>query len=161
MPGDTPTRDRGAEWFAHVDPATGEAGLRFSCTMCGHCCTGPEGYVLVTPEEIDALATRMGLSREAFTERFTHMTLKGRSLIETQTGEGMDCVFLDRVKVPGKAVCGVYEDRPAQCRSWPFWPSVVRTRDAWERTRRGCPGMGKGTHYSVTQIRVLRDSFDI
>jgi hypothetical protein len=29
-------------------PRPGTIGLRFKCTMCGNCCTGPEGYVLVT-----------------------------------------------------------------------------------------------------------------
>ncbi len=151
----------GAEWFARPDPRTGEAGLAFSCTMCGRCCTGPEGFVLVDDREIDALAARMGVSREAFIEKFTRMTIKGRSLAERETEFGMDCIYLDRTTIPGKAVCGVYEDRPKQCRTWPFWPSNLTSRSAWERAKRVCPGMDKGTRYTVQQIRIQRDQVDI
>ncbi len=35
-------------------------GLRFTCTMCGKCCTGDPGYVWVTDEELAALAKFLG-----------------------------------------------------------------------------------------------------
>lgn len=145
------------EWFAE----DGGEGLRFACTMCGNCCSGPEGYVLVSDEESVALAARLGVSLERFLEVYTHKTREGRSLREVKGAGGMDCVFLDRASVPGKAVCGVYEDRPRQCRTWPFWPSVVKTRQRWERAKRSCPGMDKGKVVSVQQVRVMRDSFEI
>lgn len=154
-----PEGDR--EWFAPVDPRTGDPGLRFSCTMCGNCCSGPEGYVLVSDEEARRLALRLNLSTPEFLNRYTHTTSAGRSLIERETHAGRDCVFLDRDTVPGKAVCGVYEDRPAQCRTWPFWPSNLVSRAAWERSRRACPGMDKGKLYTVQQVRVQRDAFKI
>lgn len=148
------------EWFAQPD-ASGETGLRFGCTLCGNCCTGPEGYVLVTDEETAALAGRLGVGVDEFVLRYTHATARGRSLTERPSAAGMDCVFLDREAVPGKAVCGVYQDRPAQCRTWPFWKSNVGSRRAWERGKQVCPGMDTGTRYSVQQIRVLRDVIDI
>jgi hypothetical protein len=126
--------------------------------------------VLVTEAEIGALAARLGVSPAEFVTRFTHMTTKGRSLNEVESRgphpaiEGdvrRDCVFLDRTGVPGRAVCGVYEDRPAQCRTWPFWPSVVRSREAWDRATRICPGMNRGTLVPVEQVRVLRDRVQI
>ena len=129
--------------------------------MCGNCCTGPEGYVLVSDDEAAALAARLGLETAVFLERYTHTTREGRSLIETRSEIGFDCVFLDRMKVPGKAVCGVYEDRPLQCRTWPFWPSVVASRASWERAKRTCPGIDKGRAYTVQQVRILRDAFNI
>ncbi len=148
------------EWFENSGTG-GEPGLCFECTMCGNCCTGPEGYVLVSDAEVTALSLRLGLSREAFLERYTHVTSVGRSLIEITTERGNDCVFLDRVRVPGKAVCGVYEDRPMQCRTWPFWKSNLVSRHSWERAKRVCPGIDKGARVSVTQIRVRRDSIEI
>ena len=143
------------EWFSQGP------GLAFSCTMCGRCCTGPEGYVIVSDAECQALAARLGLTAEDFKDRYTHKTSQGRSLNEHKTEHGYDCIFLDREKIPGKAVCGVYEDRPAQCRTWPFWKSNLTSKSAWERAKRTCPGMDKGRVYSVQQIRVLRDVVDI
>ncbi len=151
----------GAEWFAAPDPATGERGLRFSCTMCGNCCSGPEGYVLVSDAETAALAGRLGISVEEFIVKFTRSTREGRSLVERETFAGLDCVFLDRVSQPGKAVCGVYDVRPAQCRTWPFWISLLSTRESWERAGRTCPGLGKGPLHGVQQIRIMRDTIRV
>lgn len=150
----------GAEWFEHADE-TGEPGLRFSCTMCGNCCTGPEGYVMVSDDEAAALAKRFGLSVDQFLGLYTHVSQHGRSLNERQTDAGRDCVFLDREKVPGKAVCGVYEDRPAQCRTWPFWKSNLASRYAWQRAKRVCPGMDGGKRFTPVEIRIARDRVDI
>ena len=152
-----------AEWFALPDAANGRdgTGLRFSCTMCGNCCTGPEGYVLVSDDEAGALARRLGLGVDDFVARYTRVTREGRSLTERLTAAGYDCVFLDRETMAGKAVCGVYEDRPRQCRTWPFWPSNLRSRAAWEKAKRICPGMDKGQLHELVQVRVARDGFEI
>jgi Fe-S-cluster containining protein len=151
------------EWFAQPDADSGRdgTGLSFSCTLCGNCCSGPEGYVIVSDAEIAALARRLGVPVRAFIDEYTHMTGEGRSLNEKKSSGGLDCVFLDREKIPGKAVCGVYEDRPIQCRTWPFWPSVVRTKNTWERAKRTCPGIDQGKRHTLVQIRIARDSFDI
>lgn len=154
------------DWFddpaqAGDGSAAREAGLRFSCTMCGNCCSGPEGYVLVSDEEATAIARRLGLPVEEFLREYTHVTAEGRSLKEKRTAHGLDCIFLDRQTVPGKAICGIYEDRPTQCSTWPFWPSVVKSRGSWDRASRNCPGMNKGRLYPPEQIRILRDSFSI
>ena len=158
---DSSDLEKGPEWFDRPDNTTGESGLSFGCTLCGSCCTGAGGYVLFTPDEADALARRLGLSTEEFIRRYTHETSAGLSLSEVRSDFGLDCVFLDREKIPGRAVCGVYEDRPMQCRTWPFWRSNLSSPAAWSRASRGCPGMNKGTHYTVQQIRVLRDKVDI
>jgi uncharacterized protein len=145
-------------WFERPDPTgrttTGERGLRFSCTLCGNCCTGAPGFVRFTDAEGQRIADRLGLSFAQFLDRYTHMTPAGRSLTERETEFGQDCVFLDRETVPGKAVCGVYEDRPGQCKTWPFWPDNTARRNEWERAARGCPGMNKGTLYSPEHIRL-------
>lgn len=149
------------EWFARPDAPEGGAGLRFTCTMCGNCCTGPHGFVIVSDAECEGLARRLGITVDQFKAQHTHIMSEGRSLNEKRTTFGLDCIFLDRKKIPGKAVCGVYEDRPAQCRSWPFWPSLLKSRSAWESAGKTCPGLGKGQLHTLTQIRIHRDSVEI
>jgi Fe-S-cluster containining protein len=150
--------DTRGDWFDDYDPSG--PGLRFGCTMCGNCCTGPEGYVLYSEAEGAAIAARLGISVEEFIRDYTKETMLGRSLREKPSERGLDCVFLDRQRVPGKAVCGIYEDRPEQCRTWPFWKSLVQSRHAWETAKRMCPGLDRGRLIPPEQIRILRDKVD-
>jgi len=145
------------DWFEEPDPRSGRPGLRFRCTMCGNCCTGPEGYVHLTDEENSALAARLNISKDDFLRDYTRDTVFGRSLKERATPHGLDCIFLDRDSIPGKAICGVYEDRPAQCRTWPFWPSIITSRRTWETAKRTCPGIDTGPLISPSQIRIQRN----
>jgi Fe-S-cluster containining protein len=112
-------------------------GLKFRCTQCGNCCTGAPGYVWVNKEEIEALARRLSMSVEDFERDYVRKVGIRKSLIEYDNG---DCVFFD-----GESRrCTVYEDRPRQCRTWPFWESNVRTPEAWQQTCEVCPGSGQG-----------------
>ncbi len=140
------------EWY--------DEGLRFGCTQCGNCCTGPPGYVWFNEEEGRALAQRIGVSEREFYRRFARREDDGRwTLIERETEHGHDCIFLDRTTAPGKAVCGVYEARPAQCRTWPFWPENLRTPRTWHSVKRNtpCPGMDRGQLVPIEAIRIQRD----
>ena len=120
-------------------------GLQFECSQCGDCCTGAPGYVWVNGEEIAALAEHLGLPVEEFERKFVRKVGVRKSLIEYGNG---DCVFFD-----GKArKCTVYEARPKQCRTWPFWDSNIRSPAAWQQTCEVCPGSGRGKLHTVEEI---------
>lgn len=119
-------------------------GLRFKCTGCGDCCTGGPGYVWVTQAEIDALATRLEMTPAAFERQYVRKVGVRRSLKERKN---YDCVFLD-----AERRCTVYEDRPLQCRTWPFWNSNLKSPEAWQHTCEVCPGSGTGKLYSLEKI---------
>lgn len=124
-------------------------GLRFECTQCGDCCTGAPGYVWVNSEEIAALAAAAGESVEEFEQLYVRKVGIRKSLREYPNG---DCVFFDGQK----RACSVYDARPRQCRSWPFWDSNVRSRTAWQATCAACPGSGQGRLYSLDEIEQQR-----
>jgi uncharacterized protein len=120
-------------------------GLKFACTGCGDCCTGAPGYVWLSPTEIEAMAAVVGLPVEEFQRRHVR-TVRGRkSLIEYANG---DCVFFD-----GKSrKCGVYDARPQQCRTWPFWKSNLATPTAWQQIADRCPGCNRGRRVPFGKI---------
>jgi len=122
-----------------------EAGLRFTCTGCGNCCTGAPGYVWVNQQEINDLAARLDMSVEAFEAQFVRYVGIRRSLVEYENG---DCVFFDNKS----RKCTVYDERPRQCRTWPFWKSNLRTPQSWEETCQACPGSGHGKLYQLEAI---------
>jgi Fe-S-cluster containining protein len=119
-------------------------GLAFSCTRCGACCTGAPGYVWVSDEEIERLAEFRGETPEQFAAKFVRRVEDRHSLIEKPGG---DCIFWDK-----SAGCTVYNARPIQCRTWPFWPENVETPADWTHVRKICPGSGRGRLYSVDEI---------
>lgn len=94
----------------------GEAG--FACECCGACCSGADNEVIVSPDEIDALAEVTGLSPEDIAEpypewfeehgeRFTFSWILRR-------GKDGNCMFLKDNR------CTVYAHRPDICRTYPF-----------------------------------------
>ncbi len=112
-------------------------GLRFKCTGCGACCTGAPGYVWVNKAEIEAIAAAIRLDVETFEKRYVRQVGIRKSLVEFPNG---DCVFFDTAK----RICCVYDVRPRQCRTWPFWASNLRSPEAWTRTCSQCHGADHG-----------------
>ncbi len=137
-------------------------GLRFTCTQCGNCCTGPPGYVWFDEDEVRAMAGALRMEVRSFLRRFAHKVNGYWSLNEIRNGSLYDCVFLERDD-QGRALCRVYETRPRQCRTWPFWPENLETPKDYQRAAVHCPGMarglsGKGRFYPLEKIRVIRDN---
>ena len=131
-------------WYA-------ESGLKFNCSQCGDCCTGAPGYVWVNKEEIAKLAAAAGIEDvEEFERLYVRKIGIRKSLKEFPNG---DCVFFDSET----RKCQVYQARPRQCRTWPFWDSNLRTPEAWEATCEICPGSGRGKLYSIEEIEQRRN----
>jgi len=125
------------------------AGLKFTCSQCGDCCTGAPGHVWVNNEEIAALAKLRGLAVAEFEEQFVRRVGTRKSLIEFPNG---DCILFD-----GQTrKCTVYEARPRQCRTWPFWDSNLTTAADWKQTCKVCPGSGQGQLHSLGEIEAQR-----
>ena len=65
---------------------------------------------------------------------------------------------MDRTKIKGKAVCSLYEARPMQCRTWPFWPELLDSQISWKEAKSGkdgCPGLDNGKSFSVDEINQI------
>ena len=124
-------------------------GLKFTCSQCGDCCTGAPGHVWVNNEEIVALARLVQLPVEQFEDQYVRRVGARKSLIEFPNG---DCVFFD-----GQSrKCTVYDARPRQCRTWPFWESNLKTPEDWKHTCAVCPGSGQGKLHTLEEIESQR-----
>jgi Fe-S-cluster containining protein len=129
-------------------------GLRFQCIGCGGCCIGAPGYVWVNKAEIQAMASVLGLEVEQFEKTYVRLVGVRKSLVEYPNG---DCVFFD----DRTRRCRVYEVRPRQCRTWPFWASNLHTPEHWQQTCRGCPGANHGRLVSLREIRAQLDAIHV
>lgn len=133
-------------------------GLAFTCTGCSKCCR-MDGDVWLAPEESVAICQFLNVDEETF--RILYVRNESISRLNdnekwlclvrgggTQEGQGVPeetgntpdssegdppssssagCVFLDPF---GK--CSIYPVRPIQCRTYPFWPSLLEDRETWE-----------------------------
>jgi Fe-S-cluster containining protein len=125
-------------------------GLRFSCTRCGHCCGGAPGTIRVTDEEISDLAAHLHEADDSFRGKYARKIRGGG--ISLKEKPNRDCIFYDRT-----GGCSVYAFRPRQCRTWPFWSSVVHSPDTWQEASESCPGMKTGPLHDGDAIAATAD----
>ncbi|MEZ4871893.1 MAG: YkgJ family cysteine cluster protein [Bdellovibrionales bacterium] len=115
-----------------------ENGIQWQCQGSGKCCTshGEYGWVFLTKKDIKRFAAYFGVSVPQFKKLYCDQADGVWHLKESSKND--DCMFLINKK------CSVYEARPSQCRTWPFWPDTISAR-AWKKDVASfCPGVGKG-----------------
>ncbi|MCG8452462.1 MAG: YkgJ family cysteine cluster protein [Spirochaetales bacterium] len=121
-------------------------GVRFECTSCGHCCRHEPGYVFLSQNDLTRLAQGMGMKEKDFISKHCRRVDLGvavrLSLLEKSNN---DCIFWDEG-------CTVYEHRPLQCRTYPFWPAIMDSQEAWDEESKECPGMNHGALRSKKEI---------
>ena len=123
------------------------AGLRFDCTRCQRCCRIDPGVVLLSQNDLDQLAAYLNLSEREVRERYCRaVDMGGVTQLSLREQANYDCVFWD------EGGCSVYEARPLQCRSFPFWPAQLADQESWRRAGEDCPGIGIGPLHSGVEI---------
>lgn len=136
-------------------------GIRFQCQGSGQCCVshGEYGFVYVTAGDRKRMAKLRGISTSEFTRKYC---LKEEGLFRLKDGEPLNletwqadgsakatakpCIFLVNKR------CAIYEARPTQCRTWPYWPETMSAK-AWKKdVVQFCPGVDKGRVWSREEI---------
>jgi Fe-S-cluster containining protein len=123
-----------------------KSGVVFQCQGSGKCCTshGEYGFVYMTKKDRSRMAKHLGLTLIEFTKKHCDRTDGFFHLKEDP--KNPDCLFLKNKR------CTVYEARPTQCRTWPFWPDTMSAK-AWKAdVVNFCPGVGKGSKITAEQI---------
>jgi Fe-S-cluster containining protein len=106
-----------------------------ACIECqARCCRGESGYIYVTNTEANAICEYLDIEMKEFVDSYLFKKGYKYSIKERVVGDEHECIFYDH-KTNG---CGIYEARPTQCRTFPFW-DYFKTRV--EELKLECPGV--------------------
>ncbi len=126
-------------------------GIKFECNRCGKCCTC-EGYVFMFKKDIDALIDNEGFTKEELSLKYLS-SFNNYTVLRSNFDNS--CIFWDK-KIKG---CMIYKNRPTQCRTYPFWNTVLRSEEHFNEEKNFCKGIGKGKLFTKEEIDKLRDTY--
>lgn len=93
------------------------------------------------------MSNALGLNHEEFIETYCRYVPMGSfKMLSLKEKDNYDCIFLC------KEGCKVYQARPRQCRTYPFWAHVLESEESWKEEAKSCPGIGKGKLYTKKEI---------
>lgn len=125
-----------------------EERLEFSCTRCSACCGGAPGFVFLSLNDLASLLAHTGLEFPEFFRLYAKFVDNGTGLsVSLREKQNFECIFL------GRNGCEVYEARPIQCSTYPFWQGIVDSLKDWQQESSDCPGIGIGDCVSPERIK--------
>ena len=106
------------------------------CNSCqGNCCIGESGNIWINRQEIDKLSNHLNISLDEVYSKFLEKRGYKYSLKETRLSQdNYACIFFDL----DKKQCSIYDARPTQCRTFPFWDYF---KDNKEEVIKECPAI--------------------
>jgi uncharacterized protein len=120
-------------------------GLRFECQPgCTKCCE-QQGFVYLSPEDVERIAAHFRMTSREFEKRYVYRT---KHRLRLRVPRRQQCPFLR------EGGCSIHAVKPVQCRIFPFWPELVRSKREWKKAARWCPGIGKG---ELVQIAAAKE----
>ena len=135
-------------------------GLHFSCKRCSSCCRYESGFVFLSEKDASRLAAALNMGHGEFQSVFCRWISveNGRSQLSLKEKSNFDCIFWTLNKNDGtESGCSVYNERPLQCRAFPFWSSMLSSKEGWEAAAGDCPGIGQGSFHSFESINKWLD----
>jgi len=121
-------------------------GLPFGCTSCGRCCHN-EGEVWLDSDEFSDLVLHLKMPPRTVVDHYVDTVMNGWTRLKNNGAkDAMDdrCVFLG----PDGKQCTIYEARPVQCRTYPFWPRLLTNQGEWDKEA-VVPDDVEGKHWSA------------
>jgi len=106
-----------------------------ACKNCaGNCCIGESGYIWVDPSKILDISNFLEIPLDSFYEKYLKKVKYRFSLKEIEYNGGYKCIFFDEKK----RECKIYDVRPTQCKTFPFWEHFKTNIKEVENE---CPGI--------------------
>ena len=123
-------------------------GINFECQSSGNCCVSRDsyGYVYLSMDDLKRFSKYFNITVKDFKLQYCQTTDGFIHLKEKKNLNGK-CIFLKNKR------CTVYESRPSQCKTWPFWNENMHAKVWNEDIAVNCPGIGKGKKIKSDTIK--------
>ncbi len=103
--------------------------------------------MFLSAEDIDRLATRFDMDEDRFIAAYCKEVEIGPARrVSLREQENHDCIFWRH------GACSVYDSRPVQCSTYPFWEGNLVNEQQWSAESKECPGIGIGALRSKEEI---------
>jgi len=124
------------------------SGLNFSCKRCSSCCRHESGFVYLSENDIIKLLSALKTDRKVFIASYCRWvySYEGDEVLSLKEKFNKDCILWDNG-------CTVYDSRPLQCVTFPFWENIVASKESWETAASGCPGMNSGELHTESAVK--------
>ena len=121
------------------------AKIDFNCQKCSVCCRIDPGAVFLTKHDVDKISKNLCLNINEFLKEYCRGIDKGfKTMVSLKEKLNYDCIFWDNG-------CTIYTFRPLQCRTYPFWPFIVESKERWEKEATRCKGINKKGSLSIEE----------
>jgi len=122
-------------------------GLKFSCKRCSSCCRYDSGFVFLSQKDVNKLSSTLKIDVNGLINVYCRWVtgLHGEQVLSLKEKSNNDCILWD-------SGCTVYQSRPIQCVTFPFWESIIASEQCWEIASSGCPGINSGELHTKEEI---------
>jgi len=116
-------------------------GLRFSCQRCNNCCRNfvKDGkqiaFVYLTTKDV----IRLWKMKDKLRGKLEN------NKVVLQVNKNGDCTYW-------KDGCTIYEHRPEQCRTFPFWSENLTSKVVWNFLGHSCHGVNTGKLWNIKEV---------
>ncbi|MCL2410830.1 MAG: YkgJ family cysteine cluster protein [Treponema sp.] len=123
------------------------SGLNFSCKRCSACCRHDSGFVFLSENDLENLTIALEMDKDSLLKVYCRWVTdwKGDTVLSLKEKSNKDCILWDDG-------CTVYEKRPLQCITFPFWESIISSSEVWEITASDCAGINSGKLHTPLEI---------
>jgi len=106
------------------------------CSLCdGNCCTGESGNIWINRDEITILSNYFNIDTQGLKDKYLIKKGYKYSIKEVNIDAvNYACIFFDL----DKKLCTIYDVRPMQCQTFPFWDYFKNRVD---EVREECPAI--------------------
>jgi len=115
-----------------------------ACAECqGQCCTGESGYIFLNNKEILSISEFLNINVKDFASKYlfskgSRFSIKERKVESAEGSSSYECLFFEKEKNG----CTIYQVRPNQCRTFPFWNHFKEdTIELRQELQQECPGV--------------------